>query len=471
MLNPSTTVFDPQNRPEAATTLASLSVPWPDDLALLDFLRHGANAPRLLWDTPKSPLQFAGFGLAARLTAFDQQRFATIQRQADDLFARMILLNPEIPDSVGPRLFGGFSFKVEASPPTELWSAFAPAVFVLPQVQLTHIDGQAWLPGQRHFEPWASPAAMRRTMHQEIDHLRRTFTTLDSRATQPQSYPPAITEVMSQNTWHSLVAEATRRIRRGELDKVVLARARHMRFERPIDPTAVLARLARRYPDTYRFLFEPIPGHAFYGATPELLAQVEGDTLRTVAMAGSIRRGDTPAADLELGRQLLANPKERHEHQLVVDAIRENLGSLVENLHIPDTPAICTLSNIQHLETKIEGKLTTRDRILQVTEALHPTPAVGGRPRKIALEIINQVEPTPRGWYAAPIGWLDHRGDGMFAVAIRSAVSVGAESMLFAGAGLVADSEPEKEWRETELKFRPLAEALGGEPNNGRAQS
>jgi menaquinone-specific isochorismate synthase len=469
-LNPCTTISDHHFRPATPTTLTSYSVPWPE-LSLLDFLRHGADAPRLLWDTPQSPLQFAGFGLAARLTATDHRRFATIQRQADDLFARITLLNPEIPDSVGPRLFGGFSFKVE-SPPAGLWSAFAPAVFVLPQVQLTHVEGQAWLTLNRHFEPDTSPADMRRALQREIDHLRRTLTPVDNRATQPQAYPPpAVTEVMSHDTWRKLVTEATRRIRRGELDKVVLARARHMRFARPIDPTAVLARLAERYPDTYRFLFEPIPGHAFYGATPELLAHVEGDTLRTVAMAGSIRRGETPAADIELGRQLLANPKERHEHQLVVDAIRENLGSLVENLDIPQTPAICTLSNIQHLETRIQGNITTHDGILQVTEALHPTPAVGGRPRKIALEIINQVEPTPRGWYAAPIGWLDHRGNGMFAVAIRSAVSVGGESMLFAGAGLVADSEPEKEWRETELKFRPLAEALRGEPHHGRAKS
>ena len=280
------------------------------------------------------------------------------------------------------------------------------------------------------------------------------------------AYLPAQPEtetIMSQDTWHQLVADATRRIRRGDLDKVVLARARQLVANEPINPPNVLSQLDQRYPDCYRFLFEPTPGHAFYGATPELLAKVEGTTLRAVAMAGSIRRGDTPEADDVLAHQLIANPKEQHEHALVVDAITENMQSLVSGLRMPSEPEICRLSNIQHLKTPIEGTLTANCGILPVVEALHPTPAVGGRPRALALEIINQVEPTPRGWYASPVGWIDHRGNGMFAVAIRSAVSVGNRSLLYAGAGIVADSIPEKEWRETQLKFKPLADALGGD--------
>jgi menaquinone-specific isochorismate synthase len=276
---------------------------------------------------------------------------------------------------------------------------------------------------------------------------------------------------MDQETWYRLVADATNRIRRGDLDKVVLARARQMRFKRPVEPVTVLEQLASRYPDTYRFLVEPIPGHAFYGATPELLASVEGAKLRTVAMAGSIGRGQSSAEDDLLAKELMNNPKERHEHALVVDAIRENLAPLVSDLQLPTSPVLCRLSNIQHLETKIEGLLANNCGILPVVRELHPTPAVGGRPRKIALDIINNVEPTPRGWYAAPVGWVDHQGNGMFSVAIRSAVSVGGDSMLFAGAGIVADSVPTREWRETELKFRPLAEALGGVVLNGRAKS
>lgn len=452
-------------------TVVSLSVPWPET-NLLDFLRLGNNAPRVYWESSQTLVQFAGFGVAARLTAAGPGRFNAIQQQSDRLFSRLVPLSNDIPADVGPRLFGGFAFNADDQP-AGLWSAFPAAAFVLPQVQLCRVNGQSWLTVNRQIFSPAELAEAVRSLPREVDRLRAELDAASNNKAAEATHNPQLlaANLMAQETWHRLVSEATRRIRRGELDKVVLARARQMSFARPVDPAAVLTRLARRYPDTYRFLFEPIPGHAFYGATPELLARVRGKTLRTVAMAGSIARGDTPQADAELGRQLLNNPKEQHEHALVVDAIRENLQHSVTDLQIPAEPGLCKLNNIQHLQTKIKGTLAENRGVLPVIQGLHPTPAVGGRPRGIALDIIHHVEPTPRGWYAAPIGWLDRQGNGTFAVAIRSAVSVGSESMLFAGAGIVADSVPEKEWRETELKFRPLANALAGEGVNGRAQS
>jgi menaquinone-specific isochorismate synthase len=259
-----------------------------------------------------------------------------------------------------------------------------------------------------------------------------------------------------------MVSDATRRIRRGDLEKVVLARARQLHSIQPIDVVKVLNRLEVNYPNCYRFLFEPIPGHAFYGATPELLAEVTGSQFRTVALAGSIRRGKSTAEDEQLGRQLLTNPKERSEHAFVVETIEENMRPLVDRLHVEARPTLRRLSNIQHIQTPIEGQLAAGHDALSVVEALHPTPALGGRPRKISLDIIDQAEPTVRGWYGGPMGWLDHQGNGTFAVAIRSALSVGHESILFAGAGIVADSEPDREWRETQLKFKPLMDALAG---------
>ncbi len=444
----------------------SYSVPWPQT-SLLDFLQCGANAPRIYWETGKNTPSLAGFGVAAMLTARDDNRFEAIQQQAAALFSRIVRLNADAPAVAGPRLFGGFAFNPQ--PPTdELWSAFPAARFILPQYQLTRFDNQTWLTINHCAGSEAERDAIVQHLPQEISQLHAALLAGQPAAATP-AQPQTAGNVMPPETWHQLVAEAVRRIRGGQLDKVVLARARRLSFAAPTDPTTALARLAERYPDTYRFLMEPVPGHAFFGATPELLAEVDGPTLRTVAMAGSIRRGGTPAEDDDLAQQLLANPKERQEHALVVEAIQENLAGLTTHLHVPAVPTICRLSNIQHLQTKIQGRLAHQLGILPVVKALHPTPAVGGRPRAIALNIINTVEPTARGWYAAPVGWLDERGNGLFAVAIRSAVSVGSDSMLFAGAGIVADSVPETEWRETELKFRPLAEALGAEAANGRA--
>lgn len=451
--------------PALNEALVSYTFPW-DDVSLLDFLKLGQNAPRVFWETGKSPLSMAGFGRAAVITASSPDRFQRIRRQANMLFEQLVVIaDPAVPREIGPKLFGGFAFNANSGA-VDAWSAFPSASFVLPQVQLTRLHGRAWLTVNTAFNPNVSRPDLLAQLRRETEAMLVSF---GNHAAPPSPELLSTTSLTPHDTWCQMVTNATQRIRQGELDKVVLARARQMRFNRAPDPVDILNRLSQRYPDTYRFLFEPVPGHAFYGATPELLAAVDDCTVRTVAMAGSIARGQTPAEDDDLARQLMHNPKERHEHALVVDAIRENLGPLTANLQIPDQPALCKLSNIQHLETKIEGTLANNCDVLTVIKGLHPTPAVGGRPRRLALEIINQVEPMARGWYAAPIGWLDDRCGGEFAVAIRSAVTVGSESLLFAGAGIVADSLPENEWRETELKFKPLADALGGAPLNGRA--
>lgn len=447
------------------TKLISYSVPWPA-VSLLAFLEQGRGAPRVYWESRQSALNLAGYGAAAKLVAPGEDRFGTIQQEVDQLFETLAILNPRLPEGVGPRLLGGFAFS-ETHQAEGLWSAFPAAQFILPHYQLTRIGTQTWLTVNHRLGPDDDPHGITRLLEQEIEQLR-CAALMRPAARDRWEHPleaktPLQTrELTHPDVWPYLVTEATQRIRRGELDKLVLARARHVQTPRPVDPVAALAQLAQNYPDCYRFLFEPVPGHAFYGATPELLVQISDSTLYTVAMAGSSKRGVSPEEDEALAVQLMANPKERHEHALVVEAIEENLRPLVETLEVPDQPGLCRLSNIQHLKTPIQGKLLEKERILRVVEVLHPTPAVGGRPRDIALGMIPQMEPTPRGWYAAPMGWLDPHGNGMFSVAIRSAVSAGGESLLYAGAGIVADSQPEKEWHETQLKFRPLQEALNG---------
>ena len=266
---------------------------------------------------------------------------------------------------------------------------------------------------------------------------------------------------MPAATWRRLVNDAVRRIHLGELDKVVLARTCDVQMDRDVDPTEVLARLERRYTGCYRFLVEPAPGHAFFGATPELLVEVAGASLNTVAMAGSVPRGNSADADAAFAREIMTSLKERQEHAFVVDAIETSLRPLVTELDVPEQPVLRRLHNIQHLQTVIRGRLAQGAGVLEAVEALHPTPAVGGVPRLPALQMIADEEPVPRGWYASPVGWMDLQGNGVFGVAIRSAVSVGSQARLYAGAGIVADSDAEREWEETELKFRPMLEALG----------
>jgi isochorismate synthase len=266
---------------------------------------------------------------------------------------------------------------------------------------------------------------------------------------------------MSYQSWSDNIKDAVLKINSTDLEKVVLARVCELRSKERIDVCRALSYLNRNYDGCTRFLFEPRPYHAFYGATPELLVQTSGPQLSTMALAGSMPRGADPGEDSTMGQRLLSSKKDRHEHALVINSIRRRLELLGAQLSIPDQPELYTLNYIHHLLTPITGYLKPSIGVLPLVEALHPTPALGGSPRDQALDFIRHTEPVPRGWYAGPIGWIDANMDGEFAVGIRSAVAQDRRVWLYAGAGIVADSDPEKEWLETALKFQPMFSALG----------
>ncbi len=277
---------------------------------------------------------------------------------------------------------------------------------------------------------------------------------LNQSTTRP-SYP------MTYHNWELAINKAIAAINNSEMDKVVLSRVCELRSKERIDVLRALSYLNQNYEECTRFLFEPRPYHAFYGATPELLIQTSGHHFNTMALAGSMPRGANPGEDAVMVRELLNSDKDRHEHALVVNSIWRRLAGFACELDIPEHPEIYTLNYIHHLLTPIQGILKQAVGVLPLVEALHPTPALGGSPRDQALEFIRQVEPVPRGWYAGPVGWIDANMDGEFAVGIRSAVAQDRRVWLYAGAGIVAESDPKKEWLETSLKFQPMFRALG----------
>jgi isochorismate synthase len=179
------------------------------------------------------------------------------------------------------------------------------------------------------------------------------------------------------------------------------------------------------------------------------------------SLAGTSRRGETPEEDERLGAELLGDPKNRHEHAVVARILLSALDGEVEGIDAPSEPALLKVRNLQHLYTPIRGRLAAGASLLGVAERLHPTPAVGGNPSPPALEFLRQRERLDRGWYASPVGWIDRNGEGEMVVALRSALLRGSEATLFAGCGIVADSQPESEWAESLLKLRPVLGALG----------
>ncbi len=255
------------------------------------------------------------------------------------------------------------------------------------------------------------------------------------------------------------VASALESIRDRHFHKIVLAQALDVISPLPFHLVASLHNLRQHYPNCYIFSSSFGQGTTFLGASPERLVSVHHHHLAADALAGSAPRGQTTVEDARLASHLLANPKEMHEHQVVIDFITRHLTEL--GLVPQRSPArLLQLQNIQHLQTPIWAKLPSDVHLLDVVAALHPTPAVAGAPRALACEQIRRYEAFDRSLYAAPIGWVDHQGNGEFAVGIRSALLDGCHARLFAGAGIVAGSTPEKELAEVQLKLQALLAAL-----------
>lgn len=432
-----------------------------DGLTACDVLRQVRGQERFYWENRRDGYALAGFGMAAELVAWGADRFDSIRRQAEKLFAGAVIHHGD-QMLAGPRLFGGFAFQDDFVP-DNTWTVYAPAYFILPHYQFVQLGGAAWLTINVHIPPDENPDDLIPLLRDALAARAEALLAGQGQIVDSDSMPEPldVQYPMPYEVWAQRITEATQQIKTTALQKVVLARVAEIRFAENVNVDGALDYLSEQYADCYRFLFEPRPHHAFYGATPELLAQVNGHTLRTMALAGSIRRGNDAAEDKAFAQKILSDPKERHEHALVVDALRERLSAITTNLNVPDAPAILRLSNIQHLHTPIRGTLKKAMGILPVIERLHPTPALGGVPRDMAMEFIRRSEPVPRGWYAAPVGWIDADLNGMFGVAIRSAVSQDRRVWLYAGAGIVRDSVPRKEWDETALKFRPMLGALG----------
>ncbi len=266
--------------------------------------------------------------------------------------------------------------------------------------------------------------------------------------------PPSVTvsSVRGIHHWLLAVHVATKRIAAGELTKVVLARELLATADQPIDVADLYGRMRAGAPHAICFC---IDGHV--GATPELLVSRVGDVVRAQPMAGTLPRTGDPEADQRRAGELLGSHKNREEHQITIDVVHETLLPWCSYLDAEPVPSVVAAGPVQHLATLVEGRLSHPEpSVLDLVAALHPTPAVGGWPREQALELQAQLEEADRGRYAGPVGWVDAHGNGAFGVGIRGAQVDGPTARLFAGVGVVADSDPMAELEETRSKAQAV---------------
>jgi isochorismate synthase len=445
-----------RGRPSLAT--AVIPIEALDPVALhAAALGLGLDATLLL--QPSHRFGLVGLGEAWSIEAAGADRFGTIERAWDDVLDGVVLPVGALPRGAGPLLLGGFAF-ADRPALTPTWRGFEAARLILPELLVTSTPGGTWLTASGVL---GTPGSVDGSVERLTDGWQALMAEA-GRGPDPHASPEPLRLVSSRPDpagWRDSVARMAGAVGRGRLDKAVLARQVEVIAAAPIDVSGVLHRLCASAPESTVFAVSR-RGRTFLGATPERLVTRRGRELRTVAMAGSTRRSADPGGDAALADEMLASDKEREEHAVVVEMLRETLAPLTDRLEIASRPAVVRLRHLQHLVTPVAGRLREPVSIIRLAGILHPTPAVAGAPRHLALELIADEEPFERGWFAGPLGWVDRDGDGDVVVALRSGIVADQRATLLAGCGIVADSDPDREWQESETKLQALVSALGG---------
>lgn len=425
------------------------SAPVAPAAALVATIKTG---PLVAWTSREQTI--VGIGAAHELRGTGDARWYELAAGAREL---------EVTGDVAPKLVGGAAF-APGSADRAPWTGFGDAWFVLPRWTYESDGATARLvlavdPRDADDPRW----------REELQMLRGALANRFVARPQP---PLRDVDGGDRDAWRAQVRAITGAIARGEYEKVVAARAATVALAGEVRAADLLAELDARHADCVRLMVRPPGGAAFVAATPERLVKKLGNDVACDALAGSHAPNPRSSPRDKAGdaaASLLASAKDRREHDLVVRAIEAALRELGADVDMPAAPVVRALRHVVHLHTPIAATLRRPCHVLELVARLHPTPAVGGTPTRAATEWIASHELAPRGWYAAPVGWFDLDGDGELAVALRCGVLAGERAHLWAGAGIVAGSDPDRELAETELKLRAMLGALGIRDEAARA--
>ncbi len=425
----------------------------------LVLLHHFARADQLHFYFENPHKQEAMVAIDAAVCHVGQvgqpHRFSCAKQFVQDTAQHIISHDSDALPICGPRFFGGFTFFADAH---GLSPIFPPATLFLPRWQIARHQDTGILVANAMVSACVDIADLAESIWQQWQHIQRLATRKVPTTT--RQLQPSLKPVESTCRFKQSVRAAIATIEAQDLHKIVLAHAVDVTAEQPFSPTRSLQNLRQHYPGCYIFSMSNGKGHSFIGASPERLISVHHGELVTDALAGSAPRSESVAADSAIATHLRLSEKERHEHRVVVDFITQKLTAIGLQPLSAAVPSLLRLSNIQHLHTPIRAKLPPTVHPLDILKRLHPTPAVAGVPRRHACREIRKYEAFERDLYAAPLGWLDPQGNCEFIVGIRSALIEGNRARLYAGAGIVAGSDPERELAEIQLKLSTLLNTL-----------
>jgi salicylate biosynthesis isochorismate synthase len=434
----------------AAITL--LAAPGTDPTAVACASRR-AGERWFCWEQPeRDGTALAGLGRVHSLEASGPDRFAAVAEAWRRLAARAVV------DEAGALAgVGGFAFAPDGAR-SPAWEGYPPACLTIPEVALARRGEEVRVTFAAAAAADDTPGDLVARVERRAAELRSTPLPLLDPAPAPRA---RVASEMPPEHYVEAVARAVERIRGGDLEKVVLARAVEVHAAAAHNPAAILGVLREAFPGCY-VVAAGMGEATLVMASPELLVRRDGARASTVALAGSTRRSADPAVDDHLGEQLLRSDKDRSEQAIVARAIQRTLARRALWVTGAPEPVVVRMANIQHLATPIRAQLAEPVGAIDLAGLLHPTPAVGGEPRGRAVAAIPALEGLDRGWYAGPVGWTDAGEDGEFCVALRCALLRGSLARCFAGVGVVRDSDPSAELAETEIKLQALLPVLAG---------
>ena len=446
-------------------------VVWPcESFDLLDAVNFGCKSRERLfaWSDADDRRSFVAIGALEERETAGAVRFAQTGLWSSELRERVLeaSLSAEHSCASLPLTVGGFAFRARARDESSVWRGWADGRHWMPRWLIEERGGSVSVSVAISVEPTSTIDELEDVLRNEV--VECTERTSHWRAQRQVRVVRDSADITSQAaeagrpTFIQGVNLAKEAIVGSEFRKVVMARDIEVAARRghEFDVGETLAALTRKFADCQIFCIGLEDGSVFLGATPEILVRRHADEVETVSLAGTAPRGDSPESDAAFGRELLASQKERHEQHIVTETILSTLGEWAQNIDVPEQPTLRTLSNVQHLETRIRAQLERERPLQELVAGLHPTPAVGGMPREDALTWLHQEELLDRGWYAGPVGFSDLSGNGVYVVAIRSALLRGDRAWAFAGAGIVEASVAEREWDETDVKLKAVLEQL-----------
>ncbi|MEO1669915.1 MAG: isochorismate synthase, partial [Cyanobacteria bacterium J06631_2] len=431
----------------------AIQIPTVDPLICLQKLGH-SDTLSFYWENCSKHEAVAAWGATIRENAQPKSRFASAQKLTQDWFKQITREGANTLVIGKPSVFCGFTFSAEVQES----EPFKSGTLFLPRFQIVKKNKNCCLIINFPLHEGGDKSLLVEQIEQKVSTI--DWSTLD-RLEESDSSLQSVNRQQSQDTdyFKSAVKSALNLIAVDKISKIVIAHTTEIKSAVPFDVIRSLGNLRELHPDCYIFSTSNGMGQNFVGASPERLLSVQNQQLVTDALAGSAPRGANNTEDLHLGNLLLKNRKEKREHHAVRDFMIERLKSV--GLKPQQLPLqILKLSNIQHLWTPIYAHLPADIQALEIVELLHPTPAVAGVPTEVACKKIRDYEKCDRSLYAAPLGWVDYEGNCEFIVGIRSALIDGNSARLYAGAGIVSGSNPEKEFDEVQLKLQSLLKAL-----------